>query len=210
MAICALVRRGPHEDLLLNTKTMETNIVMDTIRRRRSVRSYSARPVEREKLQAIVEAATWAPTGMNRRTFHFLVVTDAARLQELNRRIRAVFRQSELPSEKARGEDENYVCYYNAPALIIASNEPSEAWAAQDCACALQNIFLSARSLGVDSCWINQLCKGMSDEPQVYALLRSWGMPEGHKVYGCAALGYGDRPLPEGAPRREGLVTWVE
>ncbi|MGI6218449.1 MAG: nitroreductase family protein [Bacteroidaceae bacterium] len=189
---------------------METNLVLDTIRRRRSVRSYSDRPVEREKLEAIVEAATWAPTGMNRRTFHFLVVTDAGRLQELNRRIRAVFRQSELPSEKARGDDENYVCYYNAPALIIASNEPSEAWAAQDCACALQNIFLSARSLGVDSCWINQLCKGMSDEPRVYELLRSWGMPEGHKVYGCAALGYGDRPLPEGAPRKEGLVTWVE
>ena len=93
MAIFALVRRGPHEDLLLNTKTMETNIVMDTIRRRRSVRSYSARPVEREKLQAIVEAATWAPTGMNRRTFHFLVVTDAARLQELNRRIKKLEKQ---------------------------------------------------------------------------------------------------------------------
>lgn len=210
MAIFTQVWRVPHEYLSLNARTMETNIVLDTIRRRRSVRSYSDAPVEREKLEAIAEAATWAPTGMNRRTFHFLVVSDAAKLRELNNRIRAVFRESELPSEKARGEDEDYVCYYNAPALIIASDEAESPWGAQNCSCALQNMFLAARSLGVDSCWINQLCNGMSDDPRVYELLRSWGMPEGHKVYGCAALGYGDHPLPEGAPRREGLVTWVD
>ena len=45
---------------------------------------------------------------------------------------------------------------------VIVSNEPTQWWAAMDCACALENIFLAAKSLGIGSCWINQLGQTMS------------------------------------------------
>ncbi len=195
---------------LLIPSVMHENETLTTIRSRRSTRSYQPRPVAEEDLKTIAEAATWAPSGMSRHTYRFLVVSKPELLEELNRRIRSAFRRSEREVLRQRGENEQYCCYYHAPALIIACNEPTEAWAAQDCACALQNMFLSACSLGLASCWINQLSNGISDEPEVHELLTEWGMPEGYKVYGCAAIGYPAQPIPEGAPRKDGLVRWVE
>lgn len=46
-----------------------------------------------------------------------------------------------------------------------------------DCACALQNIFLAAKSLGIGSCWINQLGQ-TCDDPDVRAFLTGLGIPE--------------------------------
>ena len=77
------------------------------------------------------------------------------------------------------------------PTLVIVSNEPTQWWAAMDCACALENIFLAAKSLGIGSCWINQL-RQTCDDPDVRAFLTKLGVPENHKVYGCAAW---DMPL---------------
>lgn len=97
-----------------------------------------------------------------------------------------------------RGHSETYCCYYHAPTLVIVSNEPTRWWAPMDCACALQNIFLAAKSLGIGSCWINQLGQ-TCDDPDVRAFLTRLGIPENHCVYGCAALGYApaDAPIKE-------------
>lgn len=78
-----------------------------------------------------------------------------------------------------------------------------------DCACALENIFLAAKSLGIGSCWINQLGQ-TCDDPDVRAFLTKLGVPESHKVYGCAALGYApaDAPVKE-KKVKEGTVTII-
>lgn len=95
------------------------------------------------------------------------------------------------------------------PTLVIVSNEPTQWWAAMDCACTLENIFLAAKSLGIGSCWINQLGQ-TCDDPDVRAFLTKLGVPESHKVYGCAALGYApaDAPVKE-KKVKEGTVTII-
>ena len=87
--------------------------------------------------------------------------------------------------------------------------EPDKWWAGMDCACALENIFLAAKSLGIGSCWINQLGQ-TCDDPDVRAFLTKLGVPESHKVYGCAALGYApaDAPVKE-KKVKEGTVTII-
>ena len=60
-----------------------------------------------------------------------------------------------------------------------------------DCACAIENMFLAAHSLGIGSCWINQLGT-TCDDPEVREFISSLGVPENNKVYGCVALGYAD------------------
>ena len=88
--------------------------------------------------------------------------------------------------------------------------QPWQWWAGMDCACAIENMFLAATSLGIASCWINQLGT-TCDDPEVRAYLTSLGVPENHKVYGCVALGY----KAEGALLKEktvkaGTITIVE
>ena len=110
---------------------------------------------------------------------------------------------------RERGHSQTYCCYYHAPTLVIVSNEPDKWWAGMDCACALENIFLAAKSLGIGSCWINQLGQ-TCDDPDVRAFLTKLGVPESHKVYGCAALGYApaDAPVKE-KKVKEGTVTII-
>lgn len=174
------------------------NEVLEAIKSRRSVRAYTEQQVPQEELGAILEAATYAPNGMNCQTWHFTAIQNAAVLEELNAKIKGAFAKSDEPRLQERGKSDTYCCYYHAPTLIIVSNDPTQWWASMDCACALQNIFLSAKSLGVCSCWINQLGQ-TCDDPDVRAFLTKLGIPENHRVYGCAALGYAvvDAPMKE-------------
>ena len=174
------------------------NEVLENIKSRRSVRTYTEQQVSAENLNLILEAAAYAPSGMNFQTWHFTAIQDADILRELNEKIKGAFAKSDEPRLQERGHSETYCCYYHAPTLIIVSN-----------ACAMQNIFLAAKSLGIGSCWINQLGQ-TCDDPDVRAFLMKLGVPENHRVYGCAALGY----APEGAPMKdkklaEGTVTVI-
>ncbi len=189
---------------------MKTNIVLETIKERRSARMYSEQQVSREDLDAILEAATYAPNGMHLETWRFTAIRNQDKLAELNDRIKRAFAKSDDPRIQERGNNKTYCCYYHASTLVIVSNETTQWWAGQDCACAMENMFLAATSLGVASCWINQLYATCND-PEVRELISEFGVPSGHQVYGCVALGY----LPEGAPMKPkkvkgGTITVIE
>lgn len=62
---------------------MKTNEVLENIKARRSVRAYTDRQVSEEDLQAILEAATFAPSGMHLETWHFTAIQNADKLSEL-------------------------------------------------------------------------------------------------------------------------------
>ena len=136
---------------------MKTNEVLENIKARRSVRAYTGQQVLEEDLQAILEAATYAPSGMHLETWHFTAIQNMDKLTELNERIKGAFAKSDDSRLQERGHSKTYCCYYHAPTLVIVSNEPTQWWAGMDCACAIENMFLAAQSLGIGSCWINQL-----------------------------------------------------
>lgn len=137
-----------------------SNEVLENIKSRRSVRTYTEQQVSAGDLNLILEAAAYAPSGMNFQTWHFTAIQDAAVLTELNEKIKGAFAKSDDPHLQERGHSETYCCYYHAPTLVIVSNEPTRWWAPMDCACALQNIFLAP------SLWAS-----------VLAGLTNWGRP---------------------------------
>lgn len=101
------------------------NEVLENIKSRRSVRAYTEQQVSAEDLNLILEAATYAPSGMNFQTWHFTAIQDAAVLTELNEKIKGAFAKSDDTRLQERGHSRTYCCYYHAPALIIVSNEPT-------------------------------------------------------------------------------------
>ena len=188
---------------------MKTNAVLENIKARRSVRAYTDRQVSEEDLKLILEAGTYAPSGMHLETWHFTAIRNAETLAALNNRIKGAFAKSAEPRLQERGHSETYCCYYHAPTLVIVSNEPTQWWAGMDCACAIENMFLAATSLGIASCWINQLGT-TCDDPEVRQYLTSLGVPETHKVYGCVALGYANPAIPlKEKTVKSGTVTIV-
>lgn len=73
------------------------NEVLKAIKSRRSVRAYTAQQISQEDLNAILEAATYAPSGMNYQTWHFTAIQNATVLEELNEKIKGAFAKSEEP-----------------------------------------------------------------------------------------------------------------
>ena len=164
--------------------------------------------VSAEDLNLILEAATYAPSGMHLETWHFTAIQNKEVLEELNDKIKGAFAKSDDPIRE-RGHSQTYCCYYHAPTLVIVSNEPDKWWAGMDCACAWRTFSLqpspsASVPAGLTS-W-GQTC----DDPDVRAFLDKAGCTESHKVYGCAALGYApaDAPVKE-KKVKEGTVTII-
>ena len=151
------------------------NEFIELIKTRHSVRSFSDEPIPADVLKTIAETAVYAPSAMNRQCWHFTVLT--------NRDEMAVLAEA---LKKAGGLDERY-CFYRPAALIIASADRDVAMGRDDCACALEKIFLAAHALGVGSVWINQL-RDFCDVPDVGALLHDYGVADKHAFDGSAAL----------------------
>lgn len=184
------------------------NAVLKAIKERRSVRKFLPRPVPGEDLERIVEAGLWAPSARNNQPWHLTVITGLDRMGDMTRELKeAVARMPENPYKSFVGA-EGYTVSYHAPAFVIVSANPAAApLAAADCSLVLQNMFLAAHSLGIASCWINQLGSACAD-PGFRAFITCLGVPEDHHIYGCAALGYADGPAPAPPARKQGTVSY--
>ena len=169
------------------------NETLQTIFTRRSIRSFTDQPISKEHLDLLVQAALCAPSGMGLQTWQFTVVSSREKIDRLAQVIGKTLNR------------ENYDMYRPA-ALIIPSNEKESRFGKGDDACAMENIFLAAHSLGIGSVWINQL-QGICDESAVREVLRELQIPDSHVVYGLAALGYAAGPVKE--KERTGKVVVI-
>lgn len=152
------------------------NSIIDNILTRRSVRAFAEKQIAREELELLVKCALYAPSARNLQTWKFTVLTERKDIDALAEVIGRILNR------------EGYDMYKPA-ALIIPSNSADSPYGRDDNACALENIFLAAHSMGIGSVWINQL-NGICGEPEVRKLLASFEIPSDHIVFGMAALGY--------------------
>ena len=172
------------------------NEVLNCIHERRSTRRFTDQQISSEQLDALLDAAIWAPSGGNNQSWLFTAIQKKDVLLHLNELVREGF-QHWIPDDdypgklgmKKLSQKEGYNFYHNAPTLIIASNKPNYENAMADCALALQNIFLAAQSLGLGSCYINQL-HWLRDDPRVRAYLLELGIPKEHTICSSAAIGF--------------------
>ena len=172
------------------------NKVLENILTRRSIRSFKDEQIKDEDLEMILNAGTYAPSGMNRQSWKFTALQNKEKIQELAKVIR-----------EALGRDESYNMY-NPVTIILVSNDKDNTNGLADCSCALENIFLMANSLGIGACWINQL-KTICDEPEVRKLLNELEIPENHIVWGMAALGYAAE-APKEHTIKEGTIKIIK
>lgn len=168
------------------------NEVIQNILTRRSVRGFTEQPVSREDLDLIIKAGLFAPSARNLQTWKFTVLTKRTDIDALAKAIEKVL-------------DRGGYDMYRPTAVIIPSNLNDSPYGKEDNACALENIFLAAHSLGIGSVWINQL-QGICDDPEIRALLKSWDIPDNHTVYGIAAIGY----PAEGAVREPNKIGEIK
>ncbi len=142
--------------------------VLETIRNRRSIRSYQNREVSVEKLTQVLEAGRWAPSSHNSQSRRFIVVRDETTRKHLARIATYGSFLAEAPVAIAVVID---------PSL---SNHPVE-----DGAAATQNMLLAAHALGMGSCWIGSYGSGYEESAR-----RVLGIPDDKRLLSLISLGY--------------------
>jgi nitroreductase len=196
------------------------NEVLRIICARRSTRKFTDEQISPEQLDALLKAAIWAPSGGNNQSWLFTVIQNKGILEKLNALVREGFQRwipdDDYPGKlgiKEHSAREDYNFYYHAPTLIIASNKPNYENAMADCALALENIFLAAQSLGLGSCYINQLHWLRGDWRDrrgagVRDYLAELGIPCEHTICSSAAIGFIDKESAP-PPRKDGTINIV-
>ena len=168
----------------------------DLIKERQSCRSYdSERMVEKEKIQAILEAGTYAATGMNRQSPIIVCVQDPAARETLRRMNAAVMGSDGDP-------------FYGAPTVLVVLADKAIRTCVEDASLVIGNLMNAAFSVGVDSCWIHR-AKEEFESDEGKALLASWGIDGDYVGVGHLILGYRDGELPVTRPRKENYIYRV-
>ncbi len=190
--------------------------VIESIKSRRSIRKYTKEQISDKDLYTILESAKYAPSGSNSQSWHFTVIQNQDILLKLNTCIKIAFEKLEVDentyrsirSGKIASKNDSYSFYYNAPTLIIVSNESNYSNAMADSACALENMLLTANALKLGECWINQVTWFDGDEA-VRSILTSLEIPQSYKVCGAISLGYGDGIKQTNKVIKENTVTII-
>ena len=108
----------------------------DILKKRRSVRRYTDKPISRDILEDIVDCGRLAPSGNNAQPWHFLVVTKKEELKFISDKV-------------------TYGKFIkDAAACVIVFCEKSNRHHLEDGAAATENMIIAATSYGIGTCWV--------------------------------------------------------
>jgi nitroreductase len=188
------------------------NDTLRVIATRRAVRSYEPKPVPKNVIKKVINAANMAPSGMNSQPWRFVVVTNKAFKKKLIQH--AIPQSKRLLKSLKKTIPERYDAimkrydeledpiYYSAPVILFVIGTSS--FADLSCPLACQNIMLAARSLGLGSCWIH-FGSLVTNNKQITKRL---GLAKGEKIFGPIILGY-TKKFPKPPPKKKPRVKWI-
>lgn len=182
-----------------NVKTgneVSENEVLKVLKTRRAIRSYQDRMPEKELIAQVVEAGTYAPTGMGKQSPIILAVTNKEvrdRLSQLN--------------AKVMGADTDP--FYGAPVVLVVLADKQYPTYLYDGALVMGNLLNAAHAVGLGSCWIHR-AKEVFETPEGKALLQEWGIEGEYEGIGNCILGYNSQEPPQPKPRKDNYVYYIE
>ena len=168
---------------------MNAEELIDFIESRRSVRSYKPDMIPDDVIGKIVEAGTYAATGMGKQSPIIIAVKDKAardRLSKLNAEI--------------MGTDIDP--FYGAPVVLIVLADSSIPTHVYDGSLVMGNLMLAAHALGIGSCWIHR-AKEEFERPEGKEILNELGIDGDYEGIGPCILGYVEGDYPEAKPRKD-------
>lgn len=172
---------------------------LENIMSRHSVRKYKSDMVPQEKIDQIVEAGLWAPSGRGSQSSKIIVIKNKDfrnKLSKLNGEIMGL----------ADGVDP----FYGAPVVIIVLGDKSVPTYINDGSTAIENMLLAAHALGLGACWIHRARQEFESE-EGKAFIKRLGLEGDYEGIGHCIIGYPDEDeAPKRAERKPGRVIYVK
>ena len=199
ITICLLATMGVFE---AQAQAAYENEVINTIMARRSVRKYLDKPVEHEKLEAVVRCGINAPSGMNRQPWIVRIVEN----QKFIADVTEVFKAKNPDMVNRDPNFKNMFC--NAPNIICVCT-PANGGGELDAGLLGENMMLAAQSLGLGTCCLGGPVRFIKTDQEAKFFLDRLDIPEDYQLNYIIAIGYPDEQ-PEAKPRDESKVKYIK
>ena len=173
------------------------NETIKTLENRRSCRSFKPDMVKEEDLRQIIEAGTYAATGMGKQSPIIIAVTDKETrdlISEENRKI--------------GGWNEGFDPFYGAPVILIVLADKNIPTYKYDGSLVMGNLMNAAESLGVANIWIHR-AKEEFESDFGKDILKKLGIEGDYEGIGHCALGYAAKEPNAAAPRKANYVYYI-
>ena len=170
----------------------------EVLKNRRAIRSYKADQVPADLLDAVLEAGTYAPTGMGLQSPVIVAVQDPETVAQLDK-----LNASMLPDPSQIPHP-----YYGAPTILLVFAPDDAFTGSTDAICVGTNLINAAYAAGLGSCWIHRSTEMFQSE-EGKALLAKWGLPENLVAYCSIALGFADGEVPQAPPRKDDYIVKI-
>lgn len=195
MAVIAVLSLSCNSEKAM--KNMDENQSLQTLKTRRSIRSYQDRMPEKALIDKVLEAGTYAPTGMGRQSPVIVAVTDKETrdlLSKMNAKI------------MGNGDRDPF---YGAPVVLVVLADRECPTYIYDGSLVMGNLMNAAHAVGLGSCWIHR-AKETFETEEGKALLRKWGIEGDYEGIGNCILGYIEGEAPQPKPRKATYIYHVD
>lgn len=169
-----------------------SNIIIETIKNRRSIRNFIKEQITDKQLNEILDAGMHAPSSHNSQSWHFTVIQNKEIINNISDKSKEVMLNHHDSTVVQMGKRANNI-FYNAPTVIVVSgNENSNSGSTiVDSSAAIENMLIAAESLGLGSIWIGQIKFFFTLKEELEKL----NIPEGYKPHYAIAIGYKDESV---------------
>lgn len=192
MFIMASCTAGTKETMTENTAPT----ALEVLNTRRAIRSYEDRIPEKELLDQVLEAGTYAPTGMGKQSPIIVAVT--------NREMRDTLSHMNAGIMGRDGDP-----FYGAPVVLVVLADKDIPTYLYDGSLVMGNLMNAAHAVGLGSCWIHR-AKEMFETEKGKALLKEWGIEGNYEGIGNCIIGYPAQSAPEPKPRKPDYIHYVD
>ena len=174
------------------------NEVLKVLKSRRSCRKFKPDMVKEDELKAILEAGTFAATGMGKQSPIIIAVTDKKTRDEISE-----------ANRKIGGWPEGFDPFYGAPIILIILADKAVRTFMYDGSLVMGNLMNAAESLGVASIWIHR-AKEEFESDFGKDILKKLGIEGEYEGIGHCILGYPDTEKTPPPPRKDHRVYYIK
>lgn len=184
------------------------NETISVIKNRRSIRKYKPEQIGDKELEAIMEAAIHAPSAMNQQKWHFTVIQNRKKVEQLAQTARELLLKSPVEFFRERAKNPEFNVFYHAPTVVIITADEQAMFVEFDCGAAAENIALAAQSLGISSCMVG-MADVLFEGDSAVETKQELGIPQNYKFILSIVLGYKDTETPSTPPKKKENINYI-
>lgn len=186
---------------------MIENETIKSMKTRFSCRKFSNKPVDKEIIETIIDAAKYAPSGHNMQGWYFTIITTDEGKEKLLKAAGTEptegFKKMQ-PDKKWPWPDD----FFGAPVIIMISGRKDVPWPYAGPYLAAGNIMNAASSLGLSACWMTLYSLDLFRDEES-AKVRDDLIPSDHELMATLFLGYPEKDPGERPKRKENVERWI-